>query len=115
MQLAMDVRLASTAARFGFVFTRRGVVMEACSSWFLTRLVGMWQAQGWVLTGRVFDAEAALKGDLDGSIHSLDVLMRAGRALAREIADTTTAAPVAMCRPMLLKYSGPSPTTKTQK
>src|SRR3546814_17601287 len=71
MQLAMDVRLASTAARFGFVFTRRGVVMEACSSWFLTRLVGMGQAQEWVLPGRVFAAEEALKGGLVRSVHCI--------------------------------------------
>ena len=69
MQLAMDVRLASEAARYGFVFTRRAIVMEACSSWFLPRLVGPQQALEWVMTGRVFPAEEALKGRLVRSVH----------------------------------------------
>ena len=57
LTLPMDVRLASTAARIGFVFARRGVVSEACSTWFLPRLVGIQQAAEWTYTGRVFDAE----------------------------------------------------------
>src|SRR5262249_6625986 len=69
MQLAMDVRLASEAARYGFVFTRRAIVMEACSSWFLPRLVGPQQALEWVMTGRVFPAEEALRGRLVRSVH----------------------------------------------
>src|SRR5436190_349014 len=72
MQLAMDVRLASEAARYGFVFTRRAIVMEACSSWFLPRLVGPQQALEWVMTGRVFSAEEALNGRLVRSVHKPD-------------------------------------------
>ena len=77
MQLAMDVRLASEAARYGFVFTRRAIVMEACSSWFLPRLVGPQQALEWVMTGRVFSADEALKGRLVRSIHKPDELLPA--------------------------------------
>jgi enoyl-CoA hydratase/carnithine racemase len=62
MTLAMDMRLISSAAKMGFVFTRRGIVPEACSSWFLPRIVGIAQAQEWVMTGRVFDAQEARLG-----------------------------------------------------
>jgi enoyl-CoA hydratase/carnithine racemase len=106
MQLAMDIRLASTEARYGFVFTRRGIVMEACSSWFLPRLVGIQQAQEWVMTGRVFGAEEAQKGGLVRSIHKPDELLPAAYALAREIADNTSAVSVALNRQMLWKMLG---------
>ena len=62
MTLPMDIRLAADTAKFGFVFSRRGLVMEAASSWFLPRVVGISQAQEWVATGRVFDAAEALRG-----------------------------------------------------
>src|SRR5262245_56671024 len=103
MQLAMDVRLASEAARYGFVFTRRAIVMEACSSWFLPRLVGPQQAMEWVMTGRVFPAEEALRGRLVRSIHKPDELLPAAYALAREIADNTAPVSVALNRQMLWK------------
>jgi enoyl-CoA hydratase/carnithine racemase len=106
MQLAMDVRLASEAARYGFVFTRRAIVMEACSSWFLPRLVGPQQALEWVMTGRVFDAEEALKGRLVRSIHKPDALLPAAYALAREIADNTAPVSVALNRQMIWKMLG---------
>ena len=106
MQLAFDIRLASEAARFGMVFTRRAVTMEACSSWFLSRAVGMAQAQEWVLTGRVFNAEEALNGGLVRSIHKPDELLPAAHALAREIADNTAAVSVAMNRNLLWKMAG---------
>ena len=106
MQLAFDVRLASDTARFGMVFTRRAVVMEACSSWFLTRLVGMGQAQEWVLTGRVFDADEALNGGLVRSLHAPDELMNKAQELAREIADNTAAVSVAYNRNLLWKMAG---------
>ena len=64
MTLPMDVRLAADTAKFGFVFARRGLVMEAASSWFLPRIVGISQAMEWVATGRVFDAAEALRGGL---------------------------------------------------
>ena len=101
MQLPMDIRLAATTARFGFVFARRGIVPEACSSWFLPRIVGLPQALEWTMTGRVFDADEALRGGLVRSLHAPDDLLPAARALAREIADNTSAVSVAMTRAML--------------
>ena len=64
MTLPMDIRIASERARMGFVFTRRGMVPEACSTFFLPRLVGISQASEWIVTGRVFSAEEALRGRL---------------------------------------------------
>lgn len=101
MQLAMDIRLASENARYGFVFARRGIVPEACSSWFLPKLVGISQALEWCYTGRIFDAEEARNGGLIKDIYSLSELMDAARGLAREIADNTSAVSVAMTRAMM--------------
>ena len=70
MTLPMDVRLASTSARFGFVFSRRGIVPEAASSWFLPRVVGISRALEWTYSGRVFDADEALAGGLVRSVHA---------------------------------------------
>jgi enoyl-CoA hydratase/carnithine racemase len=106
MTLPMDIRLASSEARFGFVFARRGMPMEACSSWFLPRLVGMQQAAEWVCTGRVFDAEEALRGGLVRSLHEPDELLPAARALAREIADNTSAVSVALNRQLMWRMAG---------
>ena len=105
MQLAMDIRLASDTARFGFVFTRRGITPEAASSWFLPRLVGMSQALEWCFTGRVFPAAEALKGGLIRSIHAPDDLLPAAYAIAREIADNTAPVSVAMTRQMMWRLS----------
>ncbi len=101
MQLPMDMRLASTTARFGFVFARRGIVPEACSSWFLPKIVGLPQALEWTMTGRVFDANEALAGGLLRSLHAPEDLLPAARALAAEIAENTSAVSVAMTRAML--------------
>ena len=110
MQLAMDIRLASDNARFGFVFARRGIVPEACSSWFLPRIVGISQALEWCYTGRVFDAAEAHSGGLVRSIHTQDELMDVARGLAREIADNTSAISVAMTRAMMWRLpSGDHP------
>ena len=106
MQLPMDIRLAAEGARFGFVFTRRGVVPEACSSWFLPRLVGIQQALDWVLSGRVFDAQEALAGGLVKRVLPQAELLPAARALAREIADNTSAVSVALARQMLWRMLG---------
>ncbi len=106
MQLAFDMRLASENARFGMVFTRRAVVMEACSSRFLTRAVGMGQAQEWVMTGRVCGAEEALKGGLVRSVHAPEDLLPAARELAREIVENTAAVSVAYNRNLLWKMAG---------
>ncbi|HXU89148.1 MAG TPA: crotonase/enoyl-CoA hydratase family protein [Methylomirabilota bacterium] len=106
LTLAMDVRLASTAARIGFVFARRGVVPEACSTWFLPRLVGVAQAAEWTYTGRVFSAEEALAGGLVSRVLPPDALLPAARELAREIAENTSAVSVALIRQMLWRMLG---------
>lgn len=106
MQLPMDVRLASTEARFGFVFARRGIVPEAASSWFLPRIVGISRAMEWCATGRIFGAEEALAGGLVRSVHAPDELLPAARALAREIADHAAPVSVALTRAMLWRMLG---------
>ena len=87
MTLPMDVRLAAEGAKIGFVFARRGIVPEACSSWFLPRVVGISQAMEWCATGRVFTAEEALAGGLVRSVHPPEKLLGAARELAGEIAE----------------------------
>ena len=106
MQLAMDFRLASSAARFGFVFGRRGITMEAASSWFLPRLVGLQTALEWCYTGKVFGAEEAFEKGLVRSLHAPDELIPAARALAREIADNTAPVSIALMRQMLWRMAG---------
>jgi enoyl-CoA hydratase/carnithine racemase len=106
MTLPMDVRLASETARMGFVFVRRGIVPEACSSWFLPRLVGISQAMEWVATGRVFDAQEALRGGLVRSVHPSGELLEAANALAREIADNAAPVSVALARQMMWRMLG---------
>ena len=108
MTLPMDFRLASDTAKFGFVFAKRGIVPEACSSYFLPRLVGISQATEWVYTGRVFGAEEALAGGLVRSVHSGDDLMKTARVIAREIVDNTAPVSVAMSRRMLWQMLGAS-------
>jgi enoyl-CoA hydratase/carnithine racemase len=105
MQLAFDIRLAADHARFGFVFARRGITPEAASSWFLPRLVGMQTALEWCMTGRIFDAREALERGLVRSVHPAGELIGEARALAREIADNTSAVSVAMTRAMLWRLS----------
>jgi enoyl-CoA hydratase/carnithine racemase len=85
MTLPMDVRLAAEDARIGFVFTRRGIVPEACSSWFLPRIAGIGRALEWTMTGRLFSAQEGLEGGLLRSLHPPGELLEAARALAREI------------------------------
>ncbi len=106
MTLPMDVRIASDRARFGFVFARRGIVPEACSSWFLPRVVGISQAMEWVATGRVFPAEEALAGRLVSRVVPHDELLPTARALAAEIALNTSAVSVALSRQLLWKMLG---------
>lgn len=106
MQCAMDVRLASTNARYGFVFTRRGVVMEACSSWFLPRIAPLARGMEWVMTGRVFGAEEALEGGLISAIHPPEHLLGAAKQLALEVAENTSAVSVALCRRLMLSGLG---------
>src|SRR5712692_9676691 len=87
MTLPMDVRLVAEDARIGFVFTRRGIIPEACSSWFLPRVVGISKAAEWVYTGRVFGAEEALAARLVSQLVAPEQLLPTAQALAREIAD----------------------------
>jgi enoyl-CoA hydratase/carnithine racemase len=106
MTLPMDVRLAADDARMGFVFARRGIVPEACSSWFLPRVVGISRAMEWVSTGRVFSAQEGLDAGLLRSLHSADELLPAARALAREIADNTAPVSVALARRLMWRMLG---------
>ena len=108
MQLPMDIRLASTEARFGFVFARRGVVPEAASSWFLPRLVGISRAMEWAATGRVFPASEALEGGLVREVLAPEDLLARARELAREVAENTSAVSVAMIRAMFWRMLGAS-------
>lgn len=106
MTLPMDIRIASTNARMGFVFARRGIVPEACSSWFLPRLVGISRAAEWTYTGRVFPAEEALAGNLVSRIVGPEELLPTAYGLAREIADNTSAMSVTLTRQMLWRMLG---------
>jgi len=106
MLLPMDIRLASTAARFGFPFTRRGLVPEACSTWFLPRAVGMQRAMEWVATGRVFPAEEALAAGLVRSLHAPDDLLPAARALAAEVVREAAPVSVALSRQLMWRMLG---------
>jgi enoyl-CoA hydratase/carnithine racemase len=106
MQLAMDIRIASESARFGFVFSQRGIVPEAASSWFLPRIVGIAQALEWCYTGRVFPAQEALAGRLVSKVVAPDDLLPTARALAREIADKTAPVSVALIRQMMWRMLG---------
>jgi enoyl-CoA hydratase/carnithine racemase len=108
MTLPMDIRVASDGAKFGFVFAKRGILPEACSSYFLPRLVGIQQATEWVFTGRVFSAEEALNGRLVRSVHPGDELLAVARGIAREIADNTAPVSVALSRQMLWRMMGAS-------
>ena len=108
MQLPMDIRLASTEARYGFVFGRRGLVMEACSSWFLPRLVGIQQATKWCYSGRVFPAQEAKDGGLVSEILAPEDLIPRAREIGREIAENTSAVSVALMRQMMWRMLGAS-------
>jgi enoyl-CoA hydratase/carnithine racemase len=105
MTLPMDIRLAAEGAKIGFVFARRGIVPEACSSWFLPRVVGVSQAMEWVATGRVFSAEEALAGRLVRSVHPQAELLQAARALAAEISASAPVS-VAVARRLLWTMLG---------
>lgn len=101
MLLPMDIRLASETARVGYVFARRGIAPDGAASWFLPNIVGRAQALEWCMTGRVFDAEEALRGGLVRSLHKPEELLDAAYTLAREIVDNTAPVSVAVTRQML--------------
>ena len=106
MTLPFDIRIASERAKFGFVFSRRGIVLESCSSWFLPRLVGVSRAAEWAYTGRVFGAAEALEAGLVRSLHAPEEVLPAAYALAREIADSTAPVSVALNRQLLWRMLG---------
>jgi enoyl-CoA hydratase/carnithine racemase len=106
MLLPMDIRLASEQARIGFVFNRRGITPEACSSWFLPRVVGISRALEWSMTGRIFPASEALEGGLVRQVLPPDQLLPAARALALEIAQNCAPVSVALNRQMMWRMLG---------
>ncbi len=106
MTLPMDIRIASTTARFGFVFARRGIVPEAASSWFLPRVVGISQALEWSFSGRVFGAQEALDGGLVRSLHEPDEMLAAARSIAADIAENAAPVSVALTRQMMWRMLG---------
>ena len=106
MQCAMDIRMASDKARYGFVFSKRGIVPEACSSWFLPRCVGINTALEWAYSGRIFDAQEALEKRFVRSVHKENDLMPAARDLAHEFAEQTSSVSVTMIRHMMWKMLG---------
>jgi enoyl-CoA hydratase/carnithine racemase len=106
MQLPMDFRIASTAAKYGFVFARRGIVPEACSSWFLPRLVGVPQALDWIYSGRVFDASEAKAGGLVQSIHAPEDLLSAAKEIAHKVTEKSAPVSIAVSRQMVWRMLG---------
>jgi enoyl-CoA hydratase/carnithine racemase len=106
LTLPMDIRLASEDARMAFVFTRRGVVMESCSSWFLPRIVGIGKAAEWVITGKVVGATEALKHNLVNEVLPSDSLVTRAREIASDIVQNTSAISVCLCRQLLWKMLG---------
>ena len=108
MTLPMDIRVAAEGAKLGFVFSRRGIVPEACSSWFLPRLVGISRAVEWAASGRVFPAEEAAAAGLVRSVHRRDDVVPAARALAGEIAENAAPVSVALARRMMWRMLGAS-------
>jgi enoyl-CoA hydratase/carnithine racemase len=105
MTLAMDVRIASESARFGFVFGRLGITLEACSSWFLPRIVGLQQALEWIYSADIFDAHEALRARLIRSIHCQDMLLEEARELARKFVNNRSPVATALARQMIYRNS----------
>ena len=110
MTLPMDVRLASDKARIGFVFGRIGVVPEACSTWFLPRIVGLQQAMDWVYSADILTAEQALAGRLVKAVVPQDQLLAEAHALAHKYIDGRSPVSMALMRQMLLRnHAAPHP------
>jgi len=106
MTLPMDIRIASESARMGFAFTRRGIVPDACCTWFLPRIVGIGRAAEWTLTGRVFSAREAMENGLVSRVEPQKTLLKKAREIAREIADNTSAVSVGLTRQLLWRMLG---------
>ena len=110
MTLAMDIRMAAPDIKLGFVFAGRGIVPEACSTWFLPRIVGISKALEWCFSGRVFRSEEALDAGLVRSLHAPQELLPAARALAKEFIDNASAVSIALIRQMMWRMlSAPHP------
>ncbi|TIC87888.1 enoyl-CoA hydratase [Nocardioides sp. GY 10113] len=105
MTLAMDLRLASTKARVGFVFGRLGIVPEACSTWFLPRIVGIQQALEWVYSADILDADAILAGRLVRSVHEPDDLLPAAYELARSFVRDRSPVALGLAKQLLYRNS----------
>ena len=106
LTLPMDIRIASSSSKIGFVFARRGLVPEAGSAWFLPRIVGFSQAMRWCLSGKVFDAQEALRGGLVTDVVEPDALLPRAEEIAREIADETAPVSIALTRQLLWRFAG---------
>ncbi len=106
MTLPMDIRLAADVAKFGFVFARRGIVPEACSSYFLPRVAGISRALEWCYSGRVFPAQEALDGGLVRALYPKDDLLAQARAIAEDIRDNSAPVSVALVRHMMWRMLG---------
>ncbi len=103
MTLAMDIRLASSKARIGFVFGKIGVVPEACSSWFLPRIVGISQALEWVYSGDILTAEEAQQGRLVKAVYSPETLLEEAYKLAHKFIDNRSPVAIAFARQMMYR------------
>ena len=110
MTLAMDIRMAAPDIKLGFVFAGRGIVPEACSTWFLPRIVGISKALEWCFSARVFKSEEALDAGLVRSLHAPQELLPAARMLAKEFIDNSSAVSIALIRQMMWRMlSAPHP------
>jgi enoyl-CoA hydratase/carnithine racemase len=106
LTLPMDIRIASSAAKIGFIFARRGLVPEAGSAWFLPRLVGLPQALRWCLTGALITAEGAKAGGLLAEVVGPEAVLARAREIALEIAENTAPVSIALARQMLWRFAG---------
>jgi enoyl-CoA hydratase/carnithine racemase len=106
MTLPMDIRIASTNAKMGFVFSRRGIAPEACSGWFLPRVVGISKAVEWTLTGRIISSQEALDGGLVSQVVSPEDLLTTARLVATEIVENTSSISVATTRQLMWRMLG---------
>lgn len=106
LTLPMDIRIASKKARIGFVFARRGLILDGAATWFLPRLVGMSTAAEWVYSGRIFTSQEALDRKLVSELLEPGELMPRARQIAREIVDNSSSISVALCRQLMWKMLG---------
>ncbi len=108
MVLPMDIRIASSEARFGYVFARRGIVPDACASWFLPRVVGIARALEWTMSGRVFSAAEALASGLVSEVCEPQQLLTRARVIALGIAENSAPVSIALTRQILWRMLGAS-------